>query len=106
MSIPKKKSRVVSVSDKEYRYVIKTSRIILDKVPTLIVQENCDNPGQPFMLPLERVYIHHNSTNFGIGPGDIVKIIQEVIKAGWDPSKKGAAFVPRNQIEITRDETK
>lgn len=99
MSLPKKNTRTVSVDDKEYRFIIKTNH----QEPMLIVQEDCKEPGAPMSIKLDHVSIL-GGRNFGIGPGDVKQIIQKVIIAGWEPSKKGAAFDFKGHVEIERKE--
>jgi hypothetical protein len=103
MSLPKKNSRAIKIGDKGYRYLIKSGRTS-DGEPTanLFVQEDCDKPGNPLSVSLFNIMINDMSSNLGIGPGDVVQIIQRSIDNGWNPSKKGPAFVLNKPIEVVR----
>lgn len=114
MSLPKKKSRTVSVGDKEYRYLIKPMKgfyngSLEEKELTLVVQEDCKNPGNPLIVSLSNIKISPWSIigeKGGIGPGDVRKIVQKATDMGWVPSKKGPGFMPKGAIEIVREEQK
>jgi hypothetical protein len=99
MSLPKKKSRTVDVGKITYRYLIKTMR----NVTTLIVQDDCDSPGNPLLINMDMIAIN-GGKNYGIGPGDVRKIVQKATEMGWVPSKKGPGYIPKDIIEITRED--
>lgn len=97
MSIPKKGSRTVDVGNKTYNYLIRTNSGEL----FLTIQESVKNPGRPVQIPLNNIYITVPGT-FGVGPGDVRKIIQTLITDGWDPSSKKHNYVTHRMFDITR----
>lgn len=97
MAIPKKGSRTVDVGNKTYRYLIRTN----SGERYLTIQEDVKDPGRPVQIPLNNLYITGNG-NFGVGPGDVRKLIETLITDGWKPSSKEHHYVIHRMFEITR----
>lgn len=114
MSLPKKKSRVTHVDGKQFRYLFRVYGGEECNV-SLFIQEDCKNPGNVLMLDTSDVILKFKEEQpkftdadflehlgkYGLGPGDVSKIIVKAKAAGWEPSKKGGPF-RLNKVEVKR----
>ncbi len=86
MGMPKKGSRDILVNDVYYRYAVKEVKAIASdaKETVLIAQQVAEKPGNVMRVRYQ--------FSLEIGPAFVIKEIGRALKAGWDPSKRGAAF--------------
>lgn len=94
MSIPHKGSRLVDVDGKPFRFMVK-ERVAIpgsdsphgpadQKLIWVTVQEDVEEPGRPMQYTWP--YGH------AVTPEDVRTAVRDGMKAGWDPSSRGAAF--------------
>lgn len=86
MAFPKKKSRVVNLDGKRYRYRFIATR--------LFVMEDVDEAGNVLCIDTDKVNLS------AYGPADIIYVIKQAMIQGWEPAKKGPAFIPPNTIDV------
>lgn len=87
MGIPKKKSRVVNVDGRSYRFIVKETHIPDHKDQkelSITVQEDVKKPGRVFQFRAGYAVI--------ITPRLVQAMIVKAIEAGWKPGVRGAAF--------------
>jgi hypothetical protein len=109
MTIPKKGSRKLTIDGKPFRYITKTLTKDEGTSTMLTVQEDCFEPGNVLQVDFDAIRLVFESpvasmnlleTNrgcFGIGPGDIVKIVQASHQSRLEPfTKRSGGDVARN----------
>ncbi len=104
MTLPKKKSRPITVDEMNFRYAISTSRIDDDSnfLLNLTVQTAS---GEGSLLKIEGMITRDFWLDFSelsnyskedypmLYPSDISKIIKLALKNGWKPYKRGKPYI-------------
>ena len=85
MALPKKNTRTIDIDGKVYRYLIKAVSNKDEKEITIMIQEDCDKPGNLLQMQL--------SNYAACTPKDIRNIVEQSIRAGWEPDIKGVPFI-------------
>jgi len=107
--IPRKKSRPIVVDGKTFRWMLKgRSRYIGDTPRSLrlIVQEDEETPGRPLIIGLTSKHWTVDMTEgleshrASVIPSNVVQIVRTSLESGWDPSEKGAPFIPALELEF------
>jgi len=98
MSIPKKGSRKITVSDQDYRWSIRKkptySQAISEGPDFTAAIELYDSPGTTLVVsfPFSRPDSWISPNKESVTPSDIERAILKAIKQGWKPAKKGKTF--------------
>jgi hypothetical protein len=80
MTIPRKGSRPIDIDGRMFRFMVKPIREEL----SVTVQEAAEQPG--------RVLQFQWPEGHSVYPSDVAETVRDALKAGWDPSARGAAF--------------
>ncbi|WP_372371068.1 hypothetical protein [Candidatus Uabimicrobium sp. HlEnr_7] len=81
MALRKKGSRVITVDDIKYRWVVAT-----DKKGLHFVAEYADEPGQRIVVAFHREDQNGEATS--VTPADVQSLIKIALQKGWKPQKK------------------
>ena len=102
MALPKKKSRLITLNNKSFRYIISTGKPDEDWNFNLNLTIQ-DSSGEGNLLKVEGLITRDfwldfpNSTKKEdypvLTPNDISKIITNGIKLGWNPEQKGKPYI-------------
>ncbi|MFT3769646.1 MAG: hypothetical protein QM820_29775 [Minicystis sp.] len=97
MTFPRHKSRPLVVGDQSYRWAV--SPVGADFVQRLYV-DPAEGPGQRLICAFEAAH-----GDAAITPAQVRGVIERALAAGWDPTRKGKAFVldpcpPRPELPV------
>jgi len=88
MGIPKKGSRIVNVGGRIFRFLVKETHVPDhrdQKELSVTVQEDVPKPGN--VLQFRAWY------GVPVTSNSVARMIRRAIKRGWEPAKRGGAFV-------------
>ena len=112
--IPKKKSRPITVNDREYRWLLKGTNRYRGRSPGVLnisIQETLDKPGQTLTCTaisdmIEEAEEECGSCTTQIFVSDVREIILRGLEDGWTPREGNGSFVLKNlrlkEYEIKR----
>lgn len=82
MALRKKGSRLITVNDVEYRWVVAS-----DKKGIHLVIEHAEQPGQRLVVAFHRKDEHGEATT--VTPTNVKDIIEIGLQKEWNPTKQG-----------------
>lgn len=88
MSIPRKGSRKINVSGRNFIYLVKESKgyddVLNMKMVTITVQEDNDRPGRVMQFSVVK--------GVEVTPSFLSEKIAAALSKGWDPNARGSVF--------------
>jgi hypothetical protein len=101
-TLPKHKSRPITVKKQSFRYLVKDKSQGALKVLTVTVQKSTPPSGSTFSCTLVSKYLtEEDQTNpASLTPKDIRLLILTALDKGWDPSEGQGVFTIAEQIML------
>lgn len=92
MGIPRKRSRLIDVDGKPFRYFVKETHIDdhRDQLElSVTVQEEAERPG--------RVLQFRSPYGIEVTPEAVRETVRVGLQKGWDPASRGSAFTLKSE---------
>jgi hypothetical protein len=107
MSIPKKGSRQVVVGKIAYRWRVRSRPTYCQALtwsPLTLAVEQAQSPGSVLVIDLPQLHPSNwfQKPSSGVTPAVVATYIRQALKAGWQPSVRGAQFYLELESEAAR----